>query len=104
MEQTITSQNLESLMNSNKVMVIDFWATWCGPCRKMAPIVEQLANDYADTAIIGKCDIEENEDLAVKFGIRNIPTILFIKDGVVRDKQVGATTRAALEEKLKALL
>lgn len=85
-------------------MVLDFWATWCGPCKKIAPIVEALAADYEEQAIIGKVDIEESEDLAMKFGIRNIPTVLFIKNGEVVDKQVGAAPRATLEEKLKAIL
>ncbi len=100
----ITDTNYEELAAQGKPMVIDFWATWCGPCRKIAPIIEALANDYADQAIIGKVDIEENEDLAAKFGIRNIPTVLYIKNGVIVDKQVGAAPRPTLEEKLKGIL
>lgn len=100
----ITDTNYEELAAQGKPMVIDFWATWCGPCRKIAPIIEALANDYADQAIIGKVDIEENEDLAAKFGIRNIPTVLYIKNGEIVDKQVGAAPRPTLEEKLKGIL
>ena len=100
----ITDTNYEELAAQGKPMVIDFWAKWCGPCRKIAPIIEALANDYADQAIIGKVDIEENEDLAAKFGIRNIPTVLYIKNGVIVDKQVGAAPRPTLEEKLKGIL
>ena len=100
----ITDTNYEELAAQGKPMVIDFWATWCGPCRKIAPIIEALANDYADQAIIGKVDIEENEELAAKFGIRNIPTVLYIKNGVIVDKQVGAAPRPTLEEKLKGIL
>ncbi len=100
----ITSQNYDELVAQGKPVVIDFWATWCGPCKKVAPIVEELAGEYADKAIIGKVDVEEQDDLAAKFGIRNIPTIIFLKDGQVVDKQVGATTKAVLEEKLKAIL
>lgn len=100
----INDSNYEELVSQNKPMVLDFWATWCGPCKKVAPIVEALANDYEGQAIIGKVDIEESEDLPMKFGVRNIPTILFIKNGEVVDKQVGAAPRPVLEEKLKAIL
>lgn len=85
-------------------MVVDFWATWCGPCKKVGPYIEELAEQYADQAIIGKVDVDENDDLAVRFGVRNIPTILFIKDGQVVDKQIGAAPKNTLEEKLKAIL
>lgn len=100
----ITDNNYEELAAQGKPMVLDFWATWCGPCRKIAPIIEALANDYEDQAIIGKVDIEESEDLAAKFGIRNIPTVLYIKNGEVIDKQVGAAPRPTLEEKLKGII
>lgn len=100
----ITTQNYDELVAQGKPIVLDFWATWCGPCKKVAPIVEELAAEYEGKAIIGKVDIEEQDELTAKFGIRNIPTILFIKDGNVVDKQVGATTKSVLEDKLKALL
>ncbi|MCQ2196555.1 MAG: thioredoxin [Bacteroidaceae bacterium] len=100
----ITNENYEELAAQGKPMVLDFWATWCGPCKKIAPIIEALANDYEGQAVIGKVDIEESEELTDKFGIRNVPTILFIKDGEVIDKHVGAAPRATLEEKLKAIL
>ncbi len=104
MAQKITSENLQALINTGKPIVLDFWATWCGPCRMVGPIIEALAKDYEGQAIIGKCDIEEDEELAMKYGVRNIPTILFLKDGEVVDKQVGAAQRAVFEEKLKAIL
>ena len=85
-------------------MVLDFWATWCGPCRKIAPIIEELAKDYEGQAIIGKVNIEESPELTDQFGIRNIPTVLYIKNGEVVDKQVGAAPRPVLEEKLKGIL
>ena len=100
MAQVINSANFEELVASGKPVVLDFWATWCGPCKRVAPLVEQLAEE----AIIGKCDIEEDEELPMRFGVRNIPTILFIKNGEVVDKQVGACTKAALEDKLKNIL
>ena len=104
MAQVINSENFEALVNTGKPVVVDFWATWCGPCKRMAPLVEQLAEEYEGQAIIGKCDIEEDENLPVRFGVRNIPTIIFLKGGELADKQVGLCPKAALEEKLKALL
>ena len=100
----ITNDNFESVMNSGKPVVLDFWATWCGPCKKIAPVIEELAEQYADQVIVGKVDVEENDDISFKYGIRHIPTVLFIKDGQVVDKIVGATAKAAYEEKIKALL
>ena len=87
-----------------KFILIDFWATWCGPCKKIAPDVEALAEQYKDQVVVGKCDVDDNDELTGRFGVRNIPTVLFIKDGKVQDKTVGAVTKAELEEKLKALL
>ena len=105
MEVTITNENFASLKAGNLPMVVDFWATWCGPCRMVAPIIEELAGTYYDGQIVvGKCDVEENDDLAAEFGIRNIPTILFFKNGEVVDKIIGAQPKAKIEEKFKALL
>ena len=100
----IKDSNFEELLASGKPVVVDFWATWCGPCKKIAPDVEALAEVYKDQVIIGKCDVDDNDELTGKFGVRNIPTVLFIKDGEVKDKTVGAVTKAQLEEKIKALL
>ena len=100
----ITNDNFESVMNSGKPVVLDFWATWCGPCKKIGPIIEELASEYEGQVIIGKVDVEEAEDLTAEFGIRNVPTVIFIKNGEVVDKSVGAATKAVLEEKVKALL
>ena len=104
MEVTITTENFESLKNGEQPLVVDFWATWCGPCRAIAPYIAELAEEYGDKIVVGKCDVEENDDIAMEFGVRNIPTILFFKGGQLVDKFVGAASKATLDEKFKALL
>lgn len=104
MEVQVTNSNFESLKNGELPLVVDFWATWCGPCRMIAPIIEELAKEYDGKIAVGKCDVEEADDVAAEFGIRNIPTILFFKDGKVVDKLVGAASKSKIEDKFKALL
>ena len=104
MEVTITSENFASLKAGNLPLVVDFWATWCGPCRMVAPIIEELAKTYEGKVVVGKCDVEECEDLTAEFGIRNIPSILFFKNGEVVDKVIGAQPKAKFVEKIEALL
>ena len=104
MEVTITKENFASLKNGNLPLVVDFWATWCGPCRMVAPIIEELAKKYDGKIVVGKCDVEESEELAAEFGVRNIPTILFFKNGEVVDKLIGAQSKGRFEEKFEALL
>ncbi|MBR2618593.1 MAG: thioredoxin [Paludibacteraceae bacterium] len=99
-----TDATFDEVLNNNTVVVADFWAEWCGPCRMVGPSIEQLAEEYAGKAAIGKVDIEENDDLATQYAIRNIPTVLFFKNGQLVDKMVGAAPKSAYEEKLKALL
>lgn len=101
----ITDSNFEeTVLNQEKVAVLDFWADWCGPCKVIAPFIEELAKDYDGQAVIGKVNVDDNSGVAVKYGIRNIPTVLFIKGGEVVDKQVGAVPKNVLEEKLKSHL
>lgn len=104
MEVTITTENFEGLKNGEQPLVVDFWATWCGPCRAIAPYVEELAKEYDGKIVVGKCDVEENDDIAMEFGIRNIPTLLFIKNGEVVDRLVGGQSKSAIQKKFDALL
>ena len=104
MAKEFTDANFDELLSSNKVVVADFWATWCGPCKAMGPSIDELATEYEGKALIGKVDVEENNDLAEKYAIRSVPTLIFFKDGEMVDKQVGAVPKAVLESKIKALL
>ncbi len=101
----INDSNYEEIKAQGKPIVLDFWATWCGPCKKIGPYIQELAEQYADQVIVGKVNIEdEADDLVAEFGIRNVPTVLFIKDGEVVDKIVGAAAKSKFEEKIQAML
>jgi thioredoxin 1 len=105
MALVFTDSNFETeVMKSDKVSLVDFWAEWCGPCRMIGPTVEQLATEYEGKAKIGKLNVDENPNVSMQFGIRNIPAVLFIKNGEVVDKQIGAAPKSVLEAKLKAHL
>ena len=97
-------ENSKTEIESGKPVVIDFWAEWCGPCKKIAPIVDELAEQFEGQVLIGKYNVDEDSDFATEYGIRNIPTILFFKGGELVDKNVGAISKSALEEKVKSLL
>ena len=101
----ITDANFEELITkSNQPVMIDFWAEWCGPCRMITPIVTELSSEYEGKVVIGKVNVDDNPGITSKFGIRNIPTILFFKNGEIVDKQVGAVSKSALVQKIEAQL
>lgn len=100
----ITDANFEEYLNSGKPMVVDFWAEWCGPCRMVGPIIDELAQEYEGKVTIGKMDVDNNDEVVGQFGIRNIPTVLFFKDGKMADKVVGAVPKATFVSKIEALL
>ncbi len=101
----ITDANFEELvMKSDKPVVVDFWAEWCGPCRMVGPIIDEMHTEYEGKALIGKVNVDQNPEISSKFGVRNIPTILFVKNGEVADKSVGAVPKAQLTAKLDAIL
>jgi len=94
----------ETVLDSDKVSIVDFWAVWCGPCRMVGPIIDELATEFGDKANVGKVNVDNNSDLSAKYKVRNIPTVLFIKNGEVKDKVVGLASKTTYKEKLEALL
>lgn len=101
----LTDENFEKMvLQAEKPVVVDFWAEWCGPCRVIGPIINEIAEDYHDKIVVGKLDVDANPGVSFKFGIRNIPTILFFKNGQVADKQVGVVPKGSLVNKIEALL
>ena len=92
----ITDSNFNDVISKNKTVLVDFWAEWCGPCRMIGPVIEELANEYEGKAIIGKLDVDSNQESSIKYGVRSIPTILTFKDGEIVDRQVGAVPKETL--------
>lgn len=102
---TFTDENFDTeVLKADKPVLIDFWAVWCGPCRMIAPIVEELANEYEGKVKIGKLDVDENQGVSIKYGVRSIPTLLIFKDGKVKDTVIGAVPKSHLVQRLNAVL
>jgi thioredoxin 1 len=100
----LTEQNFDEILNRHEgVLMVDFWAEWCGPCKAIAPVLEELARDAGGRVTLAKVNVDDNHGLAARYGIRSIPTVLFLKDGKVQDQVVGAVPRAKIKEKLAAL-
>lgn len=104
MAQVINSQNFDQLIAGDQLVVVDFWATWCGPCKMVGPFIDELANEYEGRAVIGKCDVDQDQELPTRFGVRSIPTILFFKGGELVQKFIGAQSKDVLEEAVAAHL
>ena len=104
MAVNVTNDNVKEFMATELPIVLDFSATWCGPCKQLAPIIEELSNEYEGRIAVGKCDIEEADDLTAEYGIRNVPTVIFIKNGQVVDKFVGSKSKGDVQAKFEALL
>ncbi len=101
----VTDENYKDLLNGEKPVVLDFWAEWCGPCQMVGPIIDELATEYEGRVVVGKVDVDNNNDIVAQYGIRNIPTVLFFKNGEIVDKQVGgAATKEVFVEKTDKLL
>ena len=101
----ITDNNFEKeVLENEQVTLVDFWASWCGPCRMIAPVIDELSEEFEGKATIGKLNVDENQEVSAKYGVRSIPTLLFIKNGEVVDKQVGVAPKSVLQEKLNALI
>lgn len=101
MATQITSQNIEELSATGQLVVVDFWATWCGPCQRLTPIIEELAAEYEGRAIIGKCNVDEDEDLPMQYKVRNIPVVIFLKNGQLVDKIVGLESKDKIKETIE---
>ena len=100
----ITDDNFNDIMNTDQPVLVDFWAEWCGPCKMIGPVVEELATEFEGKVVIGKVDVDANPEVSAKFGIRSIPTLLVFKNGEIVDKQIGAVPKAVLSDKLNAQL
>ena len=104
MAKVVTDANFAEILNSDQPVLVDFWATWCGPCKAISPVVDEVAAEYEGKAVVGKCNVDECDDVPMNFGIRSIPTILFFKNGELVDRHVGVISKGDLAAKIDALL
>ncbi len=104
MEKILTNTNYSEIVAGSQPVMIDFWATWCGPCRMLSPTVDEIASEWGDRVTVAKCNVDDAEEVAAQFGIRNIPTLVFLKDGKIVDRLVGAVPKAEIVAKLQSLI
>ena len=104
MEKVITNNNFREIVSTDQTVMVDFWATWCGPCRMLSPIVDEIADEYDGRAVIAKCNVDDAEDIAAEVGIRNIPALLFFKNGEIVDRMEGLQSKEAIVAKLESLI
>lgn len=104
MARAVTDANFAEILNTDQPVMVDFWATWCGPCKAISPIIDELAAEYEGKAVIAKCNVDECDDVPMTYGIRSIPTLLFFKNGELVDRYVGMTTKADIAAKIDKLL
>ena len=104
MAHVATNATFADILAQNHLVMIDFWATWCGPCRILSPLVDEIADEMADTVFVAKCNVDDCEDIAVQYGIRSIPTLLFFKDGELVDRSVGAVPKNVIVDKINSLI
>lgn len=104
MEKVVTDTNIKEVLASAPVVLVDFWAVWCGPCRALGPIVEEVASEFEGKIVVGKCNVDEAQDISMEYGIRSIPTIIFFKNGVPVDKTIGLVPKEEIVKRINSLL
>ena len=104
MEKVVTDTNLKEVLASAPVVLVDFWAVWCGPCRALGPVIEEIASEFEGKIVVGKCNVDDTQDISMEYGIRSIPTVIFFKDGVPVDKTIGLVPKEEIVKRINSLL
>ena len=104
MEKVVTDTNIKEVLASAPVVLVDFWAVWCGPCRALGPVVEEIASEFEGKIVVGKCNVDEAQDISMEYGIRSIPTIIFFKNGLPVDKTIGLVPKEEIVKRINSLL